>query len=108
MMVAAFSYEGSAMADCIYGAMDNTTSGIIQTDTITGTGLLYVNTAMPATGYSTWADTNAGSQPADAAFDLDDESVLVWDLRLEKGDTPHRTVTPQLPVAVKPGGAQAR
>ena len=70
-LVAGFSYEGSPMADGIYGALDNTTPGIIQTAAITGTGLLYVNTALPASGYSTWADANAGSQPADGDFDLD-------------------------------------
>ena len=52
--------QNTEQPDGIYGAMDNPTPGITQTPAITGPGLLYVNTEVPAdtSAYTAWASTN--------------------------------------------------
>jgi autotransporter-associated beta strand protein len=57
-LVAGFKVDGTLLGDGIYGSMTNPTLGIIKTAAITGPGLLYVNVAVPPSGFDNWASSN--------------------------------------------------
>lgn len=56
--IAVLTIDSVGMPDGVYGSLTNSTPGITQTAAITGTGLLYVNTAVPTSPYLSWAAAN--------------------------------------------------
>lgn len=67
--VAYFYINDNLQADGVYGAVGS--GAQFETSAITGSGLLYVNTEVPVSGYATWATANAGGQDPDGDFDND-------------------------------------